>query len=423
MTSLQCGHGYYTASGNVSHHSTGTAVDIATVNGIPIIGHQGSGSITDVTIRRILTLQGAMEPDQIISLMTYPGRSNTLAMGDHADHIHVGYRPVGDDPQTRQGRQVRGRDPQAGPVAEAHRPHRRDREPDRPQAAVEGVDQGHAEAPRQRRPPREDRLVGHHRAACGALSSSSSASRSLAGLRRARRRRLGGRSSTTARRSGARSSTACSCPRTPARSRPLLVLLHGRSEDGPKGMVSDALEDALDDAGDRAPIVLLPDGGEGSYWHNRRDGAWTRMVMREAIPGAIEKYGADPDRVAVGGISMGGFGALHLAAAFPDRWCAVGAHSPAIFPDGGSSAPGAFDDAEDFDRHDLLKRAAEIPPGAWVDVGDEDSFAAATRQLVERMRSPRWHPWKGGHDADYWDAHIDEYVRFYARELAGCRKR
>ncbi|HEV3000119.1 MAG TPA: lytic murein transglycosylase [Solirubrobacteraceae bacterium] len=100
VTSLQCGHGYYTASGNVSHHSTGTAVDIATVNGIPVMGHQGAGSITDVTIRRILTLQGAMRPDQVISLMTYDGYDNTLAMGDHADHIHVGYRPVGGDPRT-----------------------------------------------------------------------------------------------------------------------------------------------------------------------------------------------------------------------------------------------------------------------------------------------------------------------------------
>jgi hypothetical protein len=92
--------GAITSSGNVSQHSTGTAVDIASVNGIPVMGHQGAGSITDVTIRRILTLQGSMEPDQIISLMTYPGRSNTIAMGDHADHIHVGYRPVGDDPAT-----------------------------------------------------------------------------------------------------------------------------------------------------------------------------------------------------------------------------------------------------------------------------------------------------------------------------------
>lgn len=96
ITSLTCGHGYYTSSGNVSHHSSGNAIDIAAVNGIPIIGHQGEGSITDVTIRRLLTLQGAMKPSQIISLMTYPGTDNTLAMPDHADHIHLGWQPTPD---------------------------------------------------------------------------------------------------------------------------------------------------------------------------------------------------------------------------------------------------------------------------------------------------------------------------------------
>jgi murein DD-endopeptidase MepM/ murein hydrolase activator NlpD len=96
VSALECGHGYYTTSGNVSEHSSGNAVDIAAVNGIPIAGHQGSGSITDLTIRRLLTLQGTMKPHQIISLMTYPGTDNTLALPDHADHIHVGFRPVGD---------------------------------------------------------------------------------------------------------------------------------------------------------------------------------------------------------------------------------------------------------------------------------------------------------------------------------------
>src|SRR5215207_3009445 len=45
VTSLKCGHGYYTASGNVSAHSYGSAVDIASVNGIPILGNQGPGSV------------------------------------------------------------------------------------------------------------------------------------------------------------------------------------------------------------------------------------------------------------------------------------------------------------------------------------------------------------------------------------------
>ena len=60
----------------------------------PDLGHQGAGSITDITIRRLLTLQGTMKPHQIISLMTYPGTDNTLALPDHADHIHVGFRPL-----------------------------------------------------------------------------------------------------------------------------------------------------------------------------------------------------------------------------------------------------------------------------------------------------------------------------------------
>jgi hypothetical protein len=93
VTSLHCGHGYYTASGNVSEHSAGAAVDIAMVNGIPILGHQGEGSITDITIRRLLTLQGTMKPHQIISLMTYKDADNTLALSDHDDHIHVGFHP------------------------------------------------------------------------------------------------------------------------------------------------------------------------------------------------------------------------------------------------------------------------------------------------------------------------------------------
>jgi hypothetical protein len=93
VTSFVCGHGYYTASGNVSEHSSGNAVDIAKINGIPILGHQGEGSITDITIRRLLTLQGTSKPHQIISLMTYQGIDNTLALPDHADHIHVGYHP------------------------------------------------------------------------------------------------------------------------------------------------------------------------------------------------------------------------------------------------------------------------------------------------------------------------------------------
>jgi murein DD-endopeptidase MepM/ murein hydrolase activator NlpD len=105
VSALECGHSLYTASGNISEHSTGNAVDVAAINGIPILGHQGEGSITDMTIRRLLTLQGTMKPHQIISLMTFDGADNTLALPDHDDHIHIGFRPLyGSD--SKLGRQL-----------------------------------------------------------------------------------------------------------------------------------------------------------------------------------------------------------------------------------------------------------------------------------------------------------------------------
>jgi hypothetical protein len=92
VTSLKCGHGFYTSSGNVSHHSSGNAVDIATINGIPVLGHQEAGGVTDQAVRRLMQLQGTMAPAQIISLFEIGGA--TFAMSDHHDHIHVGFQPM-----------------------------------------------------------------------------------------------------------------------------------------------------------------------------------------------------------------------------------------------------------------------------------------------------------------------------------------
>jgi hypothetical protein len=89
VTSLKCGHSFLTASGNVSAHSYGAAMDIASVNGIPILGNQGPGSITEAVLQDLMLLQGAMRPSQLISLMDLG--PPTFVLPDHADHIHVGY--------------------------------------------------------------------------------------------------------------------------------------------------------------------------------------------------------------------------------------------------------------------------------------------------------------------------------------------
>ena len=92
VSTLKCGHSFLTTSGNVSEHSSGNAVDISAINGIPIAGHQDPGGITEITVRRLMQLQGTMQPHQIISLLSLG--ANTMAMADHWDHIHVGFHPL-----------------------------------------------------------------------------------------------------------------------------------------------------------------------------------------------------------------------------------------------------------------------------------------------------------------------------------------
>ncbi|MDQ6744451.1 MAG: lytic murein transglycosylase [Actinomycetota bacterium] len=92
VSGLVCGHnlaGLGDAAG-----ASGSSVDISKINNIPILGHQGNGSITDMTVRRLLTLQAAMKPDQIISQMSYKGQSNTLALPDHSGRIQVTFTPL-----------------------------------------------------------------------------------------------------------------------------------------------------------------------------------------------------------------------------------------------------------------------------------------------------------------------------------------
>jgi hypothetical protein len=91
ISGLQCGNG---ANGIDSAGASGSSVDISKINGITINGHQGKGSVTDITIRRLLTLQGTFKPDQIVSTMTYKNQLNTLSMPDHTNRIQVSYTPL-----------------------------------------------------------------------------------------------------------------------------------------------------------------------------------------------------------------------------------------------------------------------------------------------------------------------------------------
>lgn len=213
----------------------------------------------------------------------------------------------------------------------------------------------------------------------------------------------------------------------PRGERSLLVFLHGRG--GSESSFNDVVFDNLPQLRGNGPVFAFPDGGDHSYWHNRREGKWGAYLMREVIPSVVERFGVDPTRIAIGGISMGGFGAYNLALKHPRRFCAVGGHSAALWFDGSEAAPGAFDGEADFERNDVVE-AVQADPDAfggmriWNDYGSEDPFRPYNEGFVDALEGGGTdvsaHVWPGGHDGSYWSEHWPAYQRFYVNSLASC---
>jgi hypothetical protein len=89
VSSLQSGHRLYSRPGVVSAHVYGLAVDVAALGGVPIVGHQTPGSITEQAVRAVLLLPAGLQARQVISLIGLGGAS--FALADHDDHIHIGF--------------------------------------------------------------------------------------------------------------------------------------------------------------------------------------------------------------------------------------------------------------------------------------------------------------------------------------------
>jgi hypothetical protein len=93
VSQLKCGASTSSSGGLVSEQAAGDAVTISAINGIPILGHQGPGSITDLVIRQLLTLQGTYQPHEIVSTMSYPGSPNAIGIPTHTSSIQIGFLP------------------------------------------------------------------------------------------------------------------------------------------------------------------------------------------------------------------------------------------------------------------------------------------------------------------------------------------
>ena len=167
------------------------------------------------------------------------------------------------------------------------------------------------------------------------------------------------------------------------------------------------------------PVVVALHGHGGDfYWHARRSGIDPgALVVRELLPLLAGKKGLATDRIGLIGWSMGGYCALLLASRLgPRRVSGVVATSAALWQSPGDSAPGAFDDRQDFVRNDVFSARpvlARLP--VRLDCGSEDPFIAANRAFARGLPTATATFDPGAHTETYWTAQASAQMTWLSR--------
>lgn len=216
---------------------------------------------------------------------------------------------------------------------------------------------------------------------------------------------------------------------------PVLYLLHGLSDDHTSWIRHSRIEDHA------APypfIIVMPNAGR-SYYANHSGGArrpWTTHLAEE-LPAMIERYFAartDRQGRCIGGLSMGGYGALRLAFAYPDRYASAHSQSGALM--GPNAGRGSMSREEvdailggpyENSQHDLVNLARQAAVGGAdlprlrIDCGTDDHLLADNRRFHSQLQQPNisvdYHEFAGGHDWNYWEAHIAAALAFHQRVM------
>ncbi len=197
---------------------------------------------------------------------------------------------------------------------------------------------------------------------------------------------------------------------------PVLYLIHGKN-DTDSQWVNLGVPDTLDRLvlnGELPPfIVVMP---RDRVWYEPVADPFGLAVVQSLLPWVDEHYRTLPERKyrAIGGLSRGGAWAIHIGFSHPEQFSAVGLHSSVVF------------NSDLTDLHEWLKGFPEgMTPRIYMDIGDNDRpeismQATYVESLLTRYGIPHeWHVSEGGHDADYWKAHVEDYLRWYSRDWAG----
>jgi S-formylglutathione hydrolase FrmB len=205
---------------------------------------------------------------------------------------------------------------------------------------------------------------------------------------------------------------------------PVLIQLHGFSDDSYSWLYNSRLAQHV------APyplIVVLPDGGTSRYlnlpYHERFGLQNYEDLMIRDIPNEVQRlFPVRPGKWAIGGLSMGGFGALRLGLKYPDRFASIWAHSAGLRPLDDAFLS-TLADPSDADVVHLARQAMASgqAPELALDCGVDDELIRYNREFhaaLDGMGYPHtWNEHPGAHTWDYWDLHVQEALARHARVL------
>lgn len=205
---------------------------------------------------------------------------------------------------------------------------------------------------------------------------------------------------------------------------PLVVALHARGWDHETVLEpSLGLPQFLAQAVQRGvpPFQILSVDGGASYWHRRPSGDDAgAMVFEEVFP-RLRQLG-DPSRIGLLGWSMGGYGALRLAADHGRRRvAAVVAVSPAVWRDASDANELGFADEEEYEQYSAMDeqdRLEGIP--VRIDCGTGDPLYREVEALVDGFPddadlTSTFEP--GAHNTAYWRRMLPEQLEFLGTHL------
>lgn len=118
---------------------------------------------------------------------------------------------------------------------------------------------------------------------------------------------------------------------------PVVYLLHGAGGDEnewrTKGGAAETLDGLIKRGLIRPSVVVMPTAGPASWWADGAAEKAATAIIKDLLPYVESRYKVKKERSgrAIGGLSMGGYGALNLALRYPAQFCAAAVISPAIY--------------------------------------------------------------------------------------------